>query len=180
MTKNLSFFAFYGPFHELLRIGLGVPGRFKMTVRPDKYLRAWTKLLIFVFYGRFHELLPIILGFQGNLHVWELWEKTCRFCVLCPFSWVIDNSFVVPGQFKMTLRSGVRPQNLMFSCFVAVFMSYCPQFWRSRGIRMGVRPDTCFRVRTKNSPFSRLRPFSWATSHIFRVPRRLTCLRIMT
>ena len=104
MTKNLSFFAFYGPFHELLRIGLGVPGRFKMTVRPDKYLRAWTKLLIFVFYGRFHELLPIILGFQGNLHVWELWEKTCRFCVLCPFSWVIDNSFVVPGRFKMTLR----------------------------------------------------------------------------
>jgi len=30
--QELVVFAFYGHFHELLRIGLGVPGRFKMTV----------------------------------------------------------------------------------------------------------------------------------------------------
>jgi hypothetical protein len=27
-------------------------------------------------------------------------------------------------------------KNLSFSCFMAVFMSYCPQFWGSRAIYM--------------------------------------------
>ena len=137
------------------------------------------KLVVFAIYGRFHELLPTVLGFQGDLHVWESWPSTRRFCILWQFSWVIAHIFGVPARFEMTTRHDtclrawpktrhflrfmavfheLLPivlgfqgdlkwledpiqvwgliKNLSFSCFMAVFMRYCPHFWGSRGIRM--------------------------------------------
>src|SRR3954467_14548673 len=45
-------------------------------------------------------------------------------------------------------------KNPSFSCFMAVFMSYCPLFWGSTGFAWHVRPDTCLRDLTKNTSFS--------------------------
>ena len=44
-------------------------------------------------------------------------------------------------------------KNFSFSCFMAIFMRYCPQFWRSKGICMGIWPGTCLRVMTKTHCF---------------------------
>src|SRR3954470_2513001 len=45
-------------------------------------------------------------------------------------------------------------RNSSFSCFIAVFMTYCPQFYDSGLFKATLRPGTCFRVMPKNSSFS--------------------------
>jgi hypothetical protein len=54
---------------------------------------------------------------------------------LWPFSWAIAHSFGVPGWFTrpMTLCTCERhDKKCIIFAFMAVFMSYCPQFWCSR------------------------------------------------
>ena len=53
-------------------------------------------------------------------------------------------------------KDPIHDQNSSFSCFMDVFMSYCPQFWGSMGIFLA-RKDTIhfLRVMNKNSSFSR-------------------------
>ena len=131
--QKLIVFACYSHFHELLPIVLGGLGRFTMML---KLIHVWghdQKLVVFVFYGRFHELLPTILGFQGYLHVWELWQKTRIFCVIWPLSWSIDLIFWVLGRFTCFW---VMAKNSCFLRLMAIFMSYCPQFWGSTALYM--------------------------------------------
>ena len=96
-------------------------------------------------FGHFHELLPTVFGFQPDLHVskepwhfWEIWPETRRSRVLWPFSWAIARCFGVLERFTTTLWPDTcwrdMTRNSSFSLFLAVFMSYCPQFWGSRAI----------------------------------------------
>src|SRR4051812_27722766 len=66
---------------------------------------------------------------------------------------------MVLGLFKATLRPGtclrVMPKNSSFSCFMVIFMSYCPQFLGSTGFACLERTLTCLIDMTRNSPFSR-------------------------
>ena len=81
------------------------------------------KLVFFAFYGHFHELLPTVLGFQGDLHVWEVWPKTHRFCVLGLFSWPLAHSFRALGRFTC-LR--VITKNSYFFAFCGRFHELFP------------------------------------------------------
>ena len=85
-------------------------------------------------------------------------------------------------------KDSIHDQNSSFSCFMDVFMSYCPQFWGSMGIFLA-RKDTIhvWELWTKTRRFRVLWAFSWAMAHNFGVPRwfvRLvtpdTCLRDIT
>src|SRR3954465_2786957 len=67
-----------------------------------------TKNSVFTFYSHFHELLPTVLGVSGRF-AWLERPDTC-------------------------LR--VMTKNSSFSRFMAVFKSYCPQFWGSKAICM--------------------------------------------
>ena len=66
------------------------------------------KLVVFLFFGHFHELFP--------------------------------HSFWVPSGFARPVRPVTclrdMTNSLSFPCFMAVFMSYCPQIWGSRPICM--------------------------------------------
>ena len=124
-------FAYYGRFHEIFPTVLGFQGNSHDPKTRYMFESNDQKFVVLAFYACFHELLSILLGFQGNLHVWELWPKTRCFRVLWPFSWAIAHGFGVPRRFTY-LR--VMTKNSSFSCFVAVFMSYCPKFWGSREI----------------------------------------------
>ena len=104
-------------------------------------------LVVFVFYGHFHEFLPTVFGFQLDLHaseeplhVWDIWLKIRSFPVLWLFSWAIAHNFMVLGRFTATLRNDtclrVMTKNSSFSCFMVIFMSYCPQFLGSSWICM--------------------------------------------
>jgi hypothetical protein len=53
------------------------------------------------FQGHFHELLPIVLGFRGELQ--GIWQS-------------------------VHLERNHK-KNLLFFVFMALFVSYCPQFW---------------------------------------------------
>ena len=70
--QKLVFFAFYGHFHELLPIILGVPGWFTC-------LRGMSKnSSFFAFYGRFHELFPRF-GVSGRFKCFRGMSKN-SFC----------------------------------------------------------------------------------------------------
>src|SRR3954470_23415602 len=79
----------------------------------------------------------MVLG-QDPVHVCELCLKTRRFHVLWSFSWVIAHSFWVSAGFACLERTLTclrdMTRNSPFSRFMAVFMSYCPQFRGSRAI----------------------------------------------
>src|SRR5215216_2407417 len=97
MTKNSSFSCFMVIFMSYCPQFFG-SRRICMHVKnPYMFDRYHQKLVIFVFYGRFHEILPIVLGFQ---RIWMPRNNNCMF--------------------------ERHDQKLYFSCFMAVFMSYCP------------------------------------------------------
>jgi hypothetical protein len=48
---------------------------------------------VFVSYFPLFWVLGDLLGPWHSIHVWELWQKTHRFCILGPSSWAIANSF---------------------------------------------------------------------------------------
>ena len=105
------------------------------------------------------------------------WPIARHFRVLWLFSWSIAHSFGVPRRFT-SFR--VMTKNSSFSCVMAVFMNYCPQFWSSKAIYK-------FESYDQNSSFCVLWPFSWAISHRFGFlggfawpARPDTCLRVMT
>ena len=115
------------------------------------------KLVVFLFCGHFHELLPRVFGFQEDwhaslepIHVWEIWPKTRRFRILWPFSWAISHSFMVLGWFTTTLRRDaclrVMTKNSFISCFMVIFMCYCPQFLGSRRICMPRKNSYMFEI----------------------------------
>src|SRR4051812_17742587 len=66
---------------------------------------------------------------------------------------------MVLGLFKATLIPDtclrVMPKNSPFSCFMVIFMSYCPHFLGSSGFACLERSLTCLKVMPRNSPFSR-------------------------
>ena len=104
LVKNSSFSCFMAVFMSYCPHFWGSRG-IRMARKTLYMFESYDqKLVVFAFYGRFHELLPIVLGFRGDLEVRELWPKTCHFCVLWPFSWVIVHNIGVPGQFKMIVR----------------------------------------------------------------------------
>src|SRR3954468_980590 len=86
-------------------------------------------LVIFASYGRFHKLLPIILGFQGNLN-----DRKTR--------------YMFKGMTK----------NSPFACFMAIFMSNCPQFWGSKAIYKFESYDQTLVVFAFNGNFHELWP----------------------
>ena len=95
--KKLVVFVFYGRLHELLPIFWGSQVIYNDNKTRYMFERYDEKLIVFVFYGLFHELLPIVLEFQGDLQ---------------------------RVQPDTSLRDMTK--NSSFSCFMAVFMSYCP------------------------------------------------------
>ena len=131
--QKLIVFALCGCFHELLPIVLGLLGWFRTTVRPNTCLRFMTKNSPFLC---FMDIF-MSLGFEGDLqwpsdliHVWELWPKTRRFRALWPCSLAINHSFGILGRFTRTIRLDtclkVMTKKSSFSCFMAIFMRYCP------------------------------------------------------
>ena len=84
----------------------GVSGRFTTTVRLDIHLR---------------DLI-----------------KTHPFRALWPFSWAIAHGFGVLERFSTIVRPDTclrdMTKNSLYSRFMAVFMSYYPQYWVSRAI----------------------------------------------
>src|SRR3954469_7074498 len=62
------------------------------------------------------------------------------FLCLWPFSCVIAHGFGVAVGFARPVRPVTclryMTKNSSFSCFMVIFMSYCPQFWGSRRIYM--------------------------------------------
>src|SRR5215216_6189204 len=66
---------------------------------------------------------------------------------------------MVLGRFTTTLRNDtclrVMTKNSAFSCFMVIFMSYCPQFLVTVGFACLRRTLTCLRDMTRNSSFSR-------------------------
>ena len=71
------------------------------------------------------------------------------FRALWPFSWDIAHIFGIPraiyNDSKTRYMFEIYDHKLVFSCFTAVFMSYCPQFWDFRAIYNDPRPDKCLR-----------------------------------
>ena len=148
------------------------------------------KLLVSAFYGRFHDLLPTVLGFQlGLQQLWyqkclRAWPRSCRFRVVCPYSWAIVRSFGGLVGFAWPVRPDtclrLMTKNSSFSRLMAVFMNYCPQVWCPRAICNNLKTRYMFEGMRKTCRFRVLRPFSRAISHSFAVVVGFTCLRVMT
>jgi hypothetical protein len=84
-------------------------------------------------------------------------QKTHRFCVLGPFSWAIAHCFGVLWRFTSnmtacTFNRGMTIKIVVFA-FMAIFVSYCPQFWGSEVIYKAHNTSTCLSGMTKNSSF---------------------------
>ena len=139
MAKNLSFSRFKVVFMSYSPQFWGL-GRFPWLIGPYTCLSIKEENLSFHIVGPFSWAIPKLLGFwcdsQGILdpiHVFESWPITCRFLVLRSFLWVIAHSFGVLGRFPRHIGPDtylrVMAENLSFSRFRAVLMSYSPQFW---------------------------------------------------
>src|SRR3954463_15704627 len=106
MPKNSSFSCFMVIFMSYCPPFLGFSRICMSRKNPDMFERYDQKLAVLAFYGRFHELLPTVLG--------------------------------VLGRFTVTFRPDTcwkdMTRNTSFSCFMAVFMIYCPPFYGSRAI----------------------------------------------
>jgi hypothetical protein len=105
-----------------------------------------------------------------SVHVWEAWPKICRFYIFGPFLWAIVHSFGFSRWF-------LSPWHLVlvWHAFMAIFVSYCPMFWGSRGFTWPLTLSTCLRGMTKNSPFLRFRvvfisycPLFWVSEMIYK------------
>jgi len=83
--------------------------------------------VVFMFYGRCHELLTIVLGVPGR------------------FPW--------PVRPDTYLRDTTK-KLVIFAVYVRLH-ELCPLCWGFRAIYTHQRPDTCFRVMTKTTLFSR-------------------------
>src|SRR4051812_40630243 len=100
MIRNSSFPCFMAVFMSYCPQIWG--SRHICMPRKNAYMfeRYDKKPAVFAFYGCFHELLPAF--------------------------------FLVQGRFTTTLRPDtflrVVTKNLSFSCFMVIFLSYCPQF----------------------------------------------------
>ena len=107
------------------------------------------KLADFAFYGCFHELLPTVFGFHGGFA-----------CLVRTFTCWRD----------MT-------RNSSFSHFLAVFMSYCPQFWGYKAIYNDLKTRYMF-----ESYDQKLVVFVFMAifMRLARPVRPVTCLRFMT
>jgi hypothetical protein len=146
-TRNSSFSCLWS-FSWTIAQSFGVLGRFTTTLRTNTCLRVYDQnLIVFVFYGRFISYCPLFRGLRAiynDIKTWYMLErydpKLVVFRVLWLFSWAIAHSFGVPGRFTATLRPDtclrVMTKKSSFSCFMVVFMGYCPQFLGSRWICM--------------------------------------------
>jgi hypothetical protein len=111
------------------------------------------------FQGHFHELLPIVLGFRADLQ--GIWQS-------------------------IHLREEWQKKLVVFA-FMALFVSYCPQFWGFGVIYKAHDSQYMFERRgQKHVFFCVLGPFSWAIAHSFGVSEWFTrsmtlstCLRGM-
>src|SRR3954470_1857753 len=88
------------------------------------------------------------------------------------------HSFMVLGLFKATLRPGtslrVMPKNSSFSCFMVIFMSYCPHFLGFSRICMSRKnPDMFERYDQKLAVLAFLAVFM-SYDPLFRGSRRFT------
>ena len=107
-------------------------------------------------------------------------------------SWVIAHSFGVKFGFVWPVKPDtclrIMTKNSVFSCFMVVFMSYCPRFWGSKTICIPRKMWYMLESYDKKTRhFHVLWPFSWAIAHSFAVRgqylwsvRHDTCLRVMT
>src|SRR4051812_48379453 len=96
---------------------------------------------------------------------------------------------MVLGLFKATLRPDtclrVMPKNSLFSCFMVIFMSYCPQFLGFKRICITKNPDMFERYDQKiailafMAVFMSYCPQFWGSRAIYNDLRPDTCLRVM-
>src|SRR4051812_29431368 len=72
-------------------------------------------------------------------------------------------------------------QKLNFFCILWTFSGVIPYGFGvlERSI-MTIVPDTCLRALPKTRRFCILLSFSYAIAHIIGIPRRFTCLRVVT
>ena len=105
--EELVVFAFYGHFHELLHIVLGVPGRFKMTVRPDTSLRAWPKTRHFRVLWSYPSAIAHIFGVPRQFTCLRVMRKNLSFFAFyVHFHELLTIVLCAAGRFKMNLRPG--------------------------------------------------------------------------
>jgi hypothetical protein len=139
MPKNSSYSRLW-PFSRVIAHSFCVLVGFSRPIRPATCLRYMTKkLVVFPIYGCFHE----------SAH-----------------------NFMVLGRFTPNLRNNtclrVMTKNSAFSCFMVIFMSYCPQFLGSSWICMPRKnPYMLERYDQKIVLFAFLWPFSLAIAHSF-------------
>ena len=135
MSKNSSFSRFRDVFMSYWPC---VPGRFARPIKYNTCLRDMTKNLLFLclmvvfmsYCPQFSGSKVICMVCKDTIHIWEWWPKPYRFRVLWTFSCAIAHCFGVLGRFArpIKLNSCLRDmtKNSLFSCFLAIFMSYYP------------------------------------------------------
>ena len=84
---------------------------------PYMFERYEQKLVVFAFYGRLHELLRIVLGFKGDFN-----DLNTRY---------LFESY---------------EQKLVVFVIMAIFMSYCPQFFGSSWICKACKTRCMFEI----------------------------------
>ena len=157
MTKNSSICVLW-MFSWAIAHSLGLLG-------PVHFLGVTTKTSSFLcFMDVFMSYCPQYLGSgviyndRNTQKCLRAWQRSHRFHVLCPFSWAIDNIFVVTGGFAWPVRSDtcfrLMSKNSSFSHLIVVFMNYCPQIWHTRAIYNDIKTRYMFEDMTKNSSFS--------------------------
>ena len=114
------------------------------------------------FMAIFMRNCPQFWGSKG-IYMFESYDQTLVcFRLLCPFSEVINHNIGVPWLFKMTIKPdtclSVMTKNSLFSCFMAVFMSYCQEFCGSKMIYMFESHDQAIVVFAYYGRFHELLP----------------------
>src|SRR3954463_10108587 len=95
-------------------------------------------------------------------------QKLVFFAFYGHFHEFLPHSFGVSGRFTC-LR--VMTKKSSFSCFVDVFVSYCPQFWGSRAIYMFERYEQKMFVFAFYGHFHELLPQFWGSRAIYMFER---------